>query len=56
MTLARIAPTSHVGNPALVEVALVAGVSAAGAEDWQASAWLLSRRWPRRWGLPTRQG
>ena len=31
------------------EVALVAGISVAAAESWQAAAWLLSRHWPERW-------
>jgi hypothetical protein len=31
-------------------VAIVAAAAARG--DWRASAWILSRRWPERWGTP----
>jgi hypothetical protein len=39
-------------DPALAEVALVAGISAAASDDWTAAAWLLERQHPGRWGLP----
>jgi hypothetical protein len=32
------------------EVRLVAIVAAAAPTNWRAAAWLLSRRWPERWG------
>jgi hypothetical protein len=33
-----------------LEEALVGRVIAAAKVDWKAAAWLLTRRWPNRWG------
>jgi hypothetical protein len=35
---------------ALSEPRLLAGIQEAAQHDWQAAAWVLSRRWPQRWG------
>jgi hypothetical protein len=36
----------------LSEPALLRGIERAAADDWQAAAWVLSRRWPQRWAAP----
>ena len=35
---------------AAAEAALLRGIAEASRLDWHASAWLLSHRWPWRWG------
>jgi hypothetical protein len=37
------------------ETRLVAYVASAAAKNWRASAWLLERRYPERWGRGTRE-
>lgn len=34
------------------ELAAVSNIKRAGRKNWTASAWLLERRWPERWGKP----
>jgi hypothetical protein len=36
-----------------VEKALVSAVVAGAKHDWRAAAWLLARKYPRRWGRPS---
>jgi hypothetical protein len=40
---------------AVEEPRLLARVAQAASNDWRAAAWVLSRRWPERWGPPERQ-
>jgi hypothetical protein len=54
--LADVDPRQHgLGVIAFVVRALPRGM-AAPADDWQASAWLLSRRWPNRGSSRRRAG
>ena len=39
-------------EPPLAESALVEGIARAARDDWKAAAYILSRRWPERWGRP----
>jgi hypothetical protein len=56
MSATEIRPRSELEQAierATEEPKLVASVVAAAARgDWRASAWVLSRRWPDRWGPP----
>jgi transposase len=51
----RVVPDSDNAEPTVddgkrVEEACVSGILRAGQDDWRALAWVLERRWPRRWG------
>jgi hypothetical protein len=52
---AELERMSYAVPPTAAEVALLAGITQAAAEDWRAAAWVLSRRWPERWS-PAERG
>jgi hypothetical protein len=47
---AQLAELERVLERATSEVVLVGIVAKAAPTNWRAAAWLLSRRWPERWG------
>jgi hypothetical protein len=47
---AQLAELERVLERATSEVVLVGIVAKAASTNWRAAAWLLSRRWPERWG------